>query len=113
MSDEERCQRQQSKRPADRNGTPMLSGSARSVSALLSLPRQTDANFLMLLSEINKAFADVGKLTSPDSWPMWRFRIDTAMSTILNFYTLRAGLTVPQEVQQAVFNVISGILRTL
>ncbi|KAI0699983.1 hypothetical protein BC835DRAFT_1412341 [Cytidiella melzeri] len=40
--------------------------------------------------------------------PMWKFRVETALNTILNFYALRGGSTVPREVTGAVFNVMTG-----
>lgn len=62
----------------------------------------------MSLSDVSKVFADVGKLTGPDLRPMWQFRCDSAMSTIISFYQLCGGLTVPSEVTRVVFNVVAG-----
>ena len=52
-------------------------------------------------------FANIGKLTGPDTWPMRKFRVETAMRTIVTFYSSHRGLTVPAEVADACFNIIS------
>ncbi|KAI0336920.1 hypothetical protein BDW22DRAFT_1340843, partial [Trametopsis cervina] len=78
------------------------------LSDIRSVPPHSDPDFNMSLSDVNKAFADVGKLTGPDTWPMWKFRTETAMQTIMDFYSLRAGQSVPGEITRSVFNVITG-----
>ncbi|KAK1215882.1 hypothetical protein PQX77_021508, partial [Marasmius sp. AFHP31] len=87
---------------------PPSVGSSQQVSDLLSVLPHSQSDYSMSLSDVNKAFADVGKLTGPDTWPMWKFRVNNAMNTILAYHNLRGGMTVPTEVTRAVFNVISG-----
>lgn len=80
----------------------------QSVSALLSITPHSDQDYTMSLADISKAFADVGKLTWPDTWPMWKFRVKFAMQTIINYYSLCTEKTVPSEITCAVFNVMTG-----
>ncbi|KAK1220205.1 hypothetical protein PQX77_017025, partial [Marasmius sp. AFHP31] len=87
---------------------PPSVGSSQQVSDLLSVLPHAQSDYSMSLSDVNKAFADVGKLTGPDTWPMWKFRVNNAMNTILAYHNLRGGMTVPTEVTRAVFNVVSG-----
>ena len=117
MDDDERRRRRQGKRPARPSAPPSPPGgsppppptpSARSVSAMISLQPGTHKDFELSLSDVNKAFADVGKLTGPETWPMWKFRVETALQTIVDFYASRANRTVPNEVMRAVFNVMTG-----
>ena len=75
---------------------------------MISLQPGTHKDFELSLSDVNKAFADVGKLTGPETWPMWKFRVETALQTIVDFYASRANRTVPNEVTRAVFNVMTG-----
>ena len=74
---------------------------------MISLQPGTHKDFELSLSDVNKAFADVGKLTGPETWPMWKFRVETALQTIVDFYASRAHRTVPNEVTRAVFNVMT------
>ncbi|KAI0086833.1 hypothetical protein BDY19DRAFT_894298 [Irpex rosettiformis] len=121
MDDGERCRRRCGKKPAAPSPLGSLpdsphplhapsvpTASARSVSALPSFPPRQNPDYSMSLSDISEAFANVGKLTGPDNWPMWKFHVETALSTILNFYLLRGGTTVPSEVTSAVFNIMIG-----
>jgi hypothetical protein len=39
---------------------------------------------------------------------MWKFCVETAFNTILDFYSIRGGRTVPPEIQCAVFNIMAG-----
>ncbi|KAK1233241.1 hypothetical protein PQX77_003607, partial [Marasmius sp. AFHP31] len=93
---------------ADPPPPPASVGSSQQVSDLLSVLPHSQSDYSMSLSDVNKAFADVGKLTGPDTWPMWKFRVNNAMNTILAYHNLRGGMTVPTEVTRAVFNVVSG-----
>ena len=61
----------------------------------------------MSLSDISKAFSNVGKLTGPDTWPMWKFWVETALDTIFQFYSMCAGQTVPHKVTRGIFNVMT------
>ena len=62
----------------------------------------------MSLADISKAFDGVGKLTGADTWPMWKFRVETALDTILQFYSMRGGTTAPRKVTRGVFNVMTA-----
>lgn len=94
--------------PAPPSTSGSSSDSMRSVSNLLSIPAASNLDLSMSLLDIHKAFTDVGKLTGPDTWPMWKFRVNTALQTVIDWYQFRGGLTVPSEVGRAVFNVMAG-----
>jgi hypothetical protein len=122
MSEDEHCHRRHGKKPNQRcNGAPSPMGppgsgppsshhlqSKRAVSSLLSIPSKSMQDFYMLLSDVHKAFSDVGKLTGKDTWPMWKFRVETALDTIIDFHMQHGGRTIPQEISHAVFNVMAG-----
>jgi hypothetical protein len=122
MSENKRRCRRHDKKPDQRcNGAPSPMGppgggppfshhsqSERAVSSLLSIPPKSMQDFYMSLSDVHKAFSNVGKLTSGDTWPMWKFRVETALNTIIDFHTQRGGRTIPQEISRAVFNVMAG-----
>jgi hypothetical protein len=122
MSEDERRRCRHSKKPNQRrDGAPSPMGppeggspsshhsqSKRVVSSLLSISPKSMQDFYMLLSDIHKAFSDVGKLTGGDTWPMWKFRVETALDTIIDFHTQRGDCTIPQEISRAVFNVMAG-----
>jgi hypothetical protein len=122
MSEDKRRRRRHGKKPDQRrDGAPSPMGppeggppsshhsqSERAVSSLLSIPPKSMQDFYMSLSDVHKAFSDVGKLTGGDTWPMWKFRIETTLDTIIDFYTQRGGRTIPQEISRAVFNVMAG-----
>jgi hypothetical protein len=123
MSDNKRCHCKRGKKPdASHNGTlsPMgLPGggsplshlcSKHAVSFLLTIPHHSIANFYMSLSNVHKAFSNVGKLTSVDTWPMWKFRVETALKTIIDFHSLCGRRTIPQEISRAVFNMMAGYI---
>jgi hypothetical protein len=80
MSEDERhCRRHGKKPDAPRDGASSLMGppgggplsshsqSERAVFSLLSIPPKSMQDFYMLLSDVHKAFSDVGKLTSGDT----------------------------------------------
>jgi hypothetical protein len=122
MSEDERRRRRHGKKPNQRrDGAPSPMGppgssppsshhsqSERAVSSLLSIPPKSMQDFYMLLSDIHKAFSDVGKLTGGDTWLMWKFHVETALDTIIDFHTQRRGRTISQEISRAVFNVMAG-----
>jgi hypothetical protein len=39
---------------------------------------------------------------------MWKFHLETALKTIIDFHTQRRGCTIPQEISRVVFNVMAG-----
>jgi hypothetical protein len=67
----------------------------RAVSSLVSFLPHYFQDFSMSLSNVHKAFSDVGKLTGPDTWPMWKFCVETALDMILDFHSIGGGCTVP------------------
>ena len=75
---------------------------------MISIPQGAHRDFELSLSDVKKAFADVGKLTGPETLPMWKIRVETALQTIVDFYASRDNRTVPNEVTRAVFNVMTG-----
>jgi hypothetical protein len=84
MSEDERRRRRHGKKPDQRrDGAPSPMGppgggppsshhsqSERAVSSLLSIPPKSMQDFYMSLSDVHKAFSNVGKLTGGDTWPM-------------------------------------------
>jgi hypothetical protein len=121
FEDEHRRCRHGKKPDQRRNGAPSPMGppgggppsshhsqSERAISSLLSIPPKSMLDFYMSLSDVHKAFSDVGKLTGGDTWPMWKFCVETALDTIIDFHTQRGGRTIPQEISHAVFNVMAG-----
>jgi hypothetical protein len=122
MFEDKHCCCRHGKKPDQRhNGAPSPMGppgggppsshhsqSERAVSSLLSIPPKSMQDFYMSLSDVHKAFSDVGKLTGRDTWPMWKFRVETALDTIIDFHTQCRGRTIPQEISRAVFNVMAG-----
>ncbi|KAF5334576.1 hypothetical protein D9758_018363 [Tetrapyrgos nigripes] len=56
-------------------------------SVALSMPENTNPNYVMPLSDINKAFDSLTVLTGRENWKMWYFRINSALRPVFNAIT--------------------------
>ncbi|KAF5328459.1 hypothetical protein D9758_018921 [Tetrapyrgos nigripes] len=77
-------------------------------SVALSMPKNTNPNYVMLLSDINKAFDSLSVLTGSENWKMWYFRANNALQVIRHQHFKSSRLHPGNTVKLACFNAITG-----
>ncbi|KAF5345909.1 hypothetical protein D9758_011402 [Tetrapyrgos nigripes] len=77
-------------------------------SVTLSMPKNTNPNYVMPLSDINKAFDSLTVLTGSENWKMWYFRVNSALRVIRHQHFKSSGLHPGNTVKLACFNAITG-----
>ncbi|KAF5346006.1 hypothetical protein D9758_013845 [Tetrapyrgos nigripes] len=89
--------------------TPPSSPPSTSTSSVaLSMPENTNPNYMMPLSDINKAFDSLTVLTGSENWKMWYFRVNNALRVIRHQHFKSSGLHPGNTVKLACFNAITG-----
>ncbi|KAF5329906.1 hypothetical protein D9758_018258 [Tetrapyrgos nigripes] len=89
--------------------TPPSSPPSTSTSSVaLSMPENTNPNYVMPLSDINKAFDSLTVLTGSENWKMWYFHINNAIRVIRHQHFKSSGLHPGNTVKLACFNAITG-----
>ncbi|KAF5368440.1 hypothetical protein D9758_002403 [Tetrapyrgos nigripes] len=89
--------------------TPSLSPPSTPTSSVaLSMPKNTNPNYVMPLSDINKAFDSLTVLTGSENWKMWYFRVNSALRVIRHQHFKSSGLHPGNTVKLACFNAITG-----
>ncbi|KAF5366397.1 hypothetical protein D9758_009751 [Tetrapyrgos nigripes] len=77
-------------------------------SVALSMPENTNPNYVMPLSNINKAFDSLSVLTGSENWKMWYFRTNNALRVIRHQHFKSSRLHPGNTVKLACFNAITG-----
>ncbi|KAF5340147.1 hypothetical protein D9758_016860 [Tetrapyrgos nigripes] len=72
------------------------------------MPENTNPNYVMPLSDINKAFDSLTVLTGNENWKMWYFRVNNAIRVIRHQHFKSSGLHPGNTVKLACFNAITG-----
>ncbi|KAF5362721.1 hypothetical protein D9758_011699 [Tetrapyrgos nigripes] len=86
--------------------TPSLSPlSTPTLSVALSMPENTNPNYVMPLSDINKAFDSLTVLTGSENW---YFRVNSTLRVIRHQHFKSSGLHPGNTVKLACFNPITG-----
>jgi hypothetical protein len=62
----------------------------------------------MSVSNIDKTFANISRLTSQKDWPMWSHRVLQAAKVICNLYLANTGGDPPQSINTTLLNVLTG-----
>ena len=68
----------------------------------------TNPNYVMSLTDINKAFDSVTTLTGKDNWKIWLYRVQAAINVIRYQHYKSSGLPPGNTVKHACLNVITG-----
>ncbi|KAF5334108.1 hypothetical protein D9758_016083 [Tetrapyrgos nigripes] len=77
-------------------------------SVALSMPENTNPNYVMPLSDINKAFDSLTVLTGSENWKMWYFHVNSALQVIRHQHFKSSRLHPGNTVKLACFNAITG-----
>ncbi|KAF5374382.1 hypothetical protein D9758_004567 [Tetrapyrgos nigripes] len=88
--------------------SPSSPPSTSTSSVALSVPENTNPNYVMPLSDINKAFDSLTVLTGSENWKMWYFRVNNAIRVIRHQHFKSSGLHPGNTVKLACFNAITG-----
>jgi hypothetical protein len=70
----------------------------------------TNVNYVMSLSDINKAFQNIDVLKGKDDWVMWKLRVETAISVIRQVHYKESRTGLGQTVRLACFSAIMGLI---
>ncbi|KAF5343860.1 hypothetical protein D9758_015894 [Tetrapyrgos nigripes] len=88
--------------------SPSSPPSTSTSSVALSVPKNTNPNYVMPLSDINKAFDSLTVLTGSENWKMWYFHANNAIWVIRHQHFKSSGLHPGNTVKLACFNAITG-----
>lgn len=68
----------------------------------------TTTTFRMTISDVNKNFDNISRLTGPKDWTMWKYRVTKGLEVVKDFFQANTGAPPPNEVQSACLNAITG-----
>jgi hypothetical protein len=71
-------------------------------------PTNLTSGFHMSVSDIDKTFANISRLTSQKDWPMWAHHVTQAAKVIRNLYFANTGSESPQSINTTLLNALTG-----